>query len=184
MTFAAPVDGPGPRSLLGLKAALSLLSSERDALLAAVRQTKDEGLVTQAGRLSRALDLFLHQHRRWDDEGEDRAVSTPPPEQARTPASRRTDGHDHGPHESVAAGIREYRIRNGLSQEDLADRAGLSVRALRYIESGRTRRPRPATMRLLSDAFGLDGADRDRFCLAAGTRLRSADNGSSTRGVA
>jgi transcriptional regulator with XRE-family HTH domain len=40
-----------------------------------------------------------------------------------------------------------YRQERGLSQEDLADRTGLSVRAIRNLESGRTRVPRPASLR-------------------------------------
>ena len=63
--------------------------------------------------------------------------------------------------------VRANRRRLGLSQEDLADRAGLSVRGIRKIEAHRTGRPRPATVRLLADAFELAGAERDLFCQAA-----------------
>jgi tetratricopeptide (TPR) repeat protein/transcriptional regulator with XRE-family HTH domain len=55
------------------------------------------------------------------------------------------------------------RQRLGLTQEDLADRTGLSVRTIRDIETGRVRVPRRASVRLLADAFGLRGAERDRF---------------------
>jgi transcriptional regulator with XRE-family HTH domain len=54
------------------------------------------------------------------------------------------------------------------TQEELADRSGVSVRGLGKIEAGRISRPRPSTVRLLADAFGLSGAERDRFCAAAG----------------
>ncbi|GIM92838.1 tetratricopeptide repeat protein [Paractinoplanes toevensis] len=64
------------------------------------------------------------------------------------------------------AGIRGHRLRRGMSQEDLADRTGLSVRTIRYLESGRAGRPRPETMRLLADAFGLEGGEREQFHLA------------------
>jgi hypothetical protein len=37
------------------------------------------------------------------------------------------------------------------------------VRGIRKIETGRTNTPRPATVRLLADAFGLAGTERDRF---------------------
>ena len=50
-----------------------------------------------------------------------------------------------------------------MSQEELATRVGLSVRALRKIEGGQTVAPRAFTVRLLADAFGLTAADRDRF---------------------
>jgi len=63
----------------------------------------------------------------------------------------------------VAPGIRSHRLRRGLSQEDLAERTGLSVRTIRYLESGRAGRPRPETARLLADAFGLEGEERERF---------------------
>lgn len=63
--------------------------------------------------------------------------------------------------------VRAYRRQLGLSQEDLAHRAGVSVRGVRKIEAQQTGTPRPATVRLLADAFGLAGAERDRFCQTA-----------------
>jgi tetratricopeptide (TPR) repeat protein/transcriptional regulator with XRE-family HTH domain len=66
-----------------------------------------------------------------------------------------------------AAIVRANRQRLGLTQEELAAKAGLSVRGIRKIEAGRIGAPRPATVRLLADAFGFAGADRERFCQAA-----------------
>jgi tetratricopeptide (TPR) repeat protein/DNA-binding XRE family transcriptional regulator len=63
--------------------------------------------------------------------------------------------------------VREHRRRLGLSQQELADKSGVSVRGLRKLESGRIATPRPVTVRLLADVFGLVGAGRDRFCAAA-----------------
>jgi transcriptional regulator with XRE-family HTH domain len=63
--------------------------------------------------------------------------------------------------------VRAYRHRLGMTQEELAARTGVSVRSIRNLEAGRTGRPRPATVRLLADAFELAGADRDRFCRSA-----------------
>jgi transcriptional regulator with XRE-family HTH domain/tetratricopeptide (TPR) repeat protein len=63
--------------------------------------------------------------------------------------------------------VRAHRSRLGLSQEDLAHRCGVSVRGIRKIEAQQTGRPRPVTVRLLADAFGLRGTERDRFCQAA-----------------
>lgn len=65
--------------------------------------------------------------------------------------------------------VRAHRKRLGLTQEELASQAAISVRSLRYLESGRIARPRLATVRLLADALGLDGADRHRFCQAGWT---------------
>ncbi|HEV7965842.1 MAG TPA: tetratricopeptide repeat protein [Actinoplanes sp.] len=88
------------------------------------------------------------------------------------------DGPDSSEEVPAARGfgvlVRDHRLRGGMSQEDLAARTGLSVRTIRYLESGRTGRPRPETMRLLCDAFGLDSADRERLHAAAFTDRRPA----------
>ena len=63
--------------------------------------------------------------------------------------------------------VRAHRRRLGMTQEDLAERAGVSVRSIGNLESGRVGIPRPPTVRLLADAFGLSGAERDHFCEAA-----------------
>ncbi|GIF22917.1 pimeloyl-ACP methyl ester carboxylesterase/DNA-binding XRE family transcriptional regulator [Actinoplanes tereljensis] len=63
--------------------------------------------------------------------------------------------------------VRGYRQTLGWSQEDLADRTGVSVRGIRKIEARETGIPRPATVRLLADAFALRGDERDRFCQTA-----------------
>ena len=62
--------------------------------------------------------------------------------------------------------VRDYRRGMGLTQEELAARAGVSVRCIRKIETGESSVPRPSTLRLLADAFGLSGDDRSRFCRA------------------
>ncbi|GIF17135.1 helix-turn-helix domain-containing protein [Actinoplanes teichomyceticus] len=63
--------------------------------------------------------------------------------------------------------VRTHRQRLGLTQDDLAERAGLGVRSIRNIEAGRVRVPRPSTVRLLADAFALTGPARDLFCSIA-----------------
>jgi len=47
-----------------------------------------------------------------------------------------------------------------LTQEQLAERAHLSVRTVRNLEAGRIRRPRAGSLRLLADALGLTEAER------------------------
>ncbi|MGE3798195.1 MAG: helix-turn-helix domain-containing protein, partial [Thermomicrobiales bacterium] len=64
--------------------------------------------------------------------------------------------------------IRRYRLSAGLSQEDLAERAGLSVRGISDLERGRRLSPHMETLRLLSDGLGL--ADEARAALIAAAR--------------
>lgn len=63
--------------------------------------------------------------------------------------------------------LRQHRTTAGLSQEALAELAGLSARAISDLERGVKTRPHPATMRLLADALGLDADDRSRLALAS-----------------
>ncbi|MFI5534636.1 helix-turn-helix domain-containing protein [Kitasatospora sp. NPDC051853] len=57
-------------------------------------------------------------------------------------------------------GTRLHALRRGagLSQEDLAHAAGVSVRALSYLEQGRSRGPQRRTVQALATALGLDPA--------------------------
>ncbi|HLU59761.1 MAG TPA: helix-turn-helix transcriptional regulator [Pseudonocardia sp.] len=63
--------------------------------------------------------------------------------------------------------LRSHRLRAARTQEELAEQAGLSVRALGKLESGETVRPRPVTVRLLASALGLTGTERAAFTAAA-----------------
>jgi predicted ATPase/transcriptional regulator with XRE-family HTH domain len=56
--------------------------------------------------------------------------------------------------------LRRMRIGAGLTQEALAERAGLSVDAIASLERGRRRVPRPDTLRRITRAIGGSGADR------------------------
>ena len=51
--------------------------------------------------------------------------------------------------------LRRLRVAAGLSQEALAERAGLSVQAVGALETGKRRRPYPNTVSALADALGL-----------------------------
>jgi DNA-binding SARP family transcriptional activator/tetratricopeptide (TPR) repeat protein len=53
--------------------------------------------------------------------------------------------------------VADHRTRLGMTQRELATRAGLSVRALRDIENDRVHRPQASTMRRLARALGLPG---------------------------
>ncbi|GAA1501231.1 hypothetical protein GCM10009827_009750 [Dactylosporangium maewongense] len=59
--------------------------------------------------------------------------------------------------------VRAHRQRLGLTQEELATKAGLSVRSIVKLEGGRIGVPRPPTVRLLAQVFGLTGADAEDF---------------------
>jgi tetratricopeptide (TPR) repeat protein/transcriptional regulator with XRE-family HTH domain len=56
--------------------------------------------------------------------------------------------------------LRQYRQRERLTQEELSERAKLSVRTIRNLESGHVQRPRYSSIRTLADA--LDLTDRQR----------------------
>jgi len=57
----------------------------------------------------------------------------------------------------------ELRLARGLSQEALAARAAVSVRAISDLERAMTRRPHRETVRALADGLALDAGERDRF---------------------
>jgi tetratricopeptide (TPR) repeat protein len=78
---------------------------------------------------------------------------------------------DHG---VLAVRLGVCRQAAGLSQEELAEQSGLSVRTIRNIERGRTRWPHPGSVRRLADALGLDREQRDEFIAVADRRLVSA----------
>ncbi|MEO3930699.1 tetratricopeptide repeat protein [Micromonosporaceae bacterium B7E4] len=63
----------------------------------------------------------------------------------------------------LASSLREFRERAGLTQQDLADRAGLSVGGVRDLEQGRVAAPRPATLRRLASALGLSAGETSRL---------------------
>src|SRR5580658_11386814 len=54
--------------------------------------------------------------------------------------------------------LRQQRVAAGLTQEDLAERSGVSVRAIADLERGRTRKPYPSSVRALARALGLPDA--------------------------
>jgi transcriptional regulator with XRE-family HTH domain len=64
--------------------------------------------------------------------------------------------------------LRSYRTTLGLTQEQLADRSGLSVRAIRNLEIGRTERPQRQSVTLLATAMRLTEPDHTTLLAAAG----------------
>ncbi|GAA2184969.1 ATP-binding protein [Micromonospora lupini] len=63
--------------------------------------------------------------------------------------------------------LRTLRLERRLTQEELAEAAGSSVRGIREMERGRVRSPQRRTVVLLADALRLTGEDRDRFVALA-----------------
>jgi predicted ATPase/DNA-binding XRE family transcriptional regulator len=90
---------------------------------------------------------------------------------------------------SFGALLKHHRSRAGLTQAALAERAGISDRAIRNIERGAQRTAHKQSVRLLADALGLSGQDRAIFESAArGQRTTpsgfvSAEPPSSTDGL-
>jgi len=72
--------------------------------------------------------------------------------------------------ESFGNTLRRVRSSAGLSQEALAERAGLSARGISDLERGR-RMPRLATVRMLADALELDASARSTLIRAAQSNL-------------
>jgi predicted ATPase/DNA-binding XRE family transcriptional regulator len=61
---------------------------------------------------------------------------------------------------TFAAVLRRFRAVAGLTQEELAERAGLTAKAISALERGERRRPYPHTVRALAAALELDELDR------------------------
>ena len=76
-----------------------------------------------------------------------------------------------GGQESLGAVLRQLREAAGLSQEELAERAGLSSHAVSALERGTRTRPYPHTLRALSDA--LDASEEQRARLIGAVRPRT-----------
>ncbi len=74
---------------------------------------------------------------------------------------------------SLAERLRAMREAAGLSQEALAERAGLSSHAISALERGTRTRPYPHTLRALSDALGADADERARLIASVPPRGRS-----------
>lgn len=72
--------------------------------------------------------------------------------------------------------VGEFRRRAGLTQQELADVAGLSVAGVRDLEQGRVVRPRAGTMRRLVSVLGLSRVEAEEF-LRIGATGRAAGAG-------
>ena len=88
--------------------------------------------------------------------------------------------HEHGTDASFGGLLRRYRREAGLTQEALAERAGVSVRNIQNLERGENR-PLRDTARRLADALALPAEERTRFLAAATPPHASARRGPRAR---
>ncbi|WP_406207993.1 helix-turn-helix domain-containing protein [Kitasatospora sp. NBC_01560] len=79
------------------------------------------------------------------------------------------DTGDSGEHGEFSGLLARYRVRAGLTQEELAAAAGISLRAVGDMERGRTRGPQRRTVRALAEALRLDADGADVLERAART---------------
>lgn len=63
--------------------------------------------------------------------------------------------------------LRQQRRLSGLTQRELAERAGISERAISDLERGINQRPQRETAAMLCAALNLQGGERDQFLIAA-----------------
>jgi predicted ATPase/DNA-binding XRE family transcriptional regulator len=68
--------------------------------------------------------------------------------------------------------LRRHRLAAGLTQEELADQAGLSRRGISDLERTARSHPYRETVRVLADALGLTGGQRSAFFVAAKRPVR------------
>jgi predicted ATPase/transcriptional regulator with XRE-family HTH domain len=76
---------------------------------------------------------------------------------------------------SFAVLLQRYRRAAGLSQEELAERAGLSRRGISDLERGARRIPRVTTLRRLAEGLGLDHAAQAAFLDSADPHATAAN---------
>jgi predicted ATPase/DNA-binding XRE family transcriptional regulator len=75
---------------------------------------------------------------------------------------------------SFGALLKEYRLARGLTQETLAEAAGLSRDAINLLERGARRSPHRDAVTLLARALRLSGDERERLLAAAPKRRERA----------
>jgi transcriptional regulator with XRE-family HTH domain len=80
--------------------------------------------------------------------------------EASQPASSQSTAESR---ESFGWLLRRYRMAAGLTQEELAERSGLSAKALSLLESGKRQAPYRHTVALLTKALDLTASDAAGF---------------------
>jgi predicted ATPase/DNA-binding XRE family transcriptional regulator len=85
----------------------------------------------------------------------------------------------HADEQTFGALLKQYRQANGLTQEALAERAGLSTRAISDLERGINRTPRQETLERLSQALRLPPRKRALLTASAHPSVDTAGAGES-----
>jgi predicted ATPase/transcriptional regulator with XRE-family HTH domain len=80
-----------------------------------------------------------------------------------------------GPGATLAQLLKKLRLSAGLTQEELAEAAGISTRSVSDLERGVNRTTRKDTARLIADALGLSGSARELFEATARGRIPGDD---------
>ncbi|MET7335787.1 tetratricopeptide repeat protein [Nonomuraea sp. NPDC005650] len=82
---------------------------------------------------------------------------------------------------SLGTLLRAWRNRALLTQDQLADRAGINVRTIRRLEGDAVERPRSASLRMLAEALELDPREQEALAAAARAELGPPTEGSTGR---
>ena len=85
---------------------------------------------------------------------------------------------------SFGTRLRRFREAAGLTQEEVAQKAGLTPHAVSALERGTRRRPYPHTVRSLADALELPEDERAALVAAAPKRGRAAAKGEAVNDLA
>jgi predicted ATPase/DNA-binding XRE family transcriptional regulator len=80
--------------------------------------------------------------------------------------------------------LKSHRMTARWTQEELAERAGVSVRSIRNLECGAPHAPRDDTLYLLASALGLSSEEHERFLAAAqAARIEQGSRAEQLAGV-
>ena len=82
---------------------------------------------------------------------------------ARMAWERKVSGAQTGTGLTFGDLLRRHRASSNVTQENLAERTGLTPQAIGLLERGERRRPHAYTVRKLAEALGLEGSDLAKF---------------------
>jgi len=91
--------------------------------------------------------------------------------------SRSNDVRQHASPSAFGSLVKRLRQSADLTQEELAERSGVSARLVSDLERGVVQRPRRDTVQLLADGLRIHGAERDTFTAIARRRTERAGVG-------